>query len=199
MTARLAVLASGNGSNLWAIIEACRLGKLDAKVEIVVSNDPLAYALQRSAKRGVRTAICQPKADEERADYDSRLAVVVQRAAPDIVVLAGWMRLLSMNFLGRFPGQVINLHPALPGEYPGLRAIERAFADAQVGNRDYTGVMVHRVPDEGVDDGPVLGSTRVHISPNDTLESLSVRIHAAERELLVATLATLIAGGADDQ
>jgi phosphoribosylglycinamide formyltransferase 1 len=192
MTARLAVLASGDGSNLQAVLDACRFGKLDAKVELVVSNDPLAYALQRSAKAGTRTAICSPRDEEPREEYDARLLKVVQRSAPDWVVLAGWMRLLSMTFLSRFPGQVINLHPALPGEYPGLHAIERAFSDYQAGTRDHTGVMVHLVPDEGIDNGPVLASERVAIASNDTFDSLSVRMHAMERKLLVATLNSLI-------
>jgi phosphoribosylglycinamide formyltransferase 1 len=193
MTARLAVLVSGNGSNLQAILDACRKGTLDAKVELVASNNPLAFGLQRSAKAGIRTATCEPRSGESREEYDGRLVKVVQRAGPDWVVLAGWSRLLTMHFLARFQGQVINLHPALPGEYPGLQAIERAFADAQAGKRDYTGVMVHLVPDEGVDDGPVLATERVAIRPDDSLDSLTDRIHKVEHGLLVSTLATLSA------
>jgi phosphoribosylglycinamide formyltransferase 1 len=194
VTGRLAVLVSGDGSNLQAVLDACRHGQLDAKVELVVSNNPLAYALQRSSKAGVRTVICEPKADEAREEYDARLVKVVQRSAPDFIVLAGWMRLLSMTFLSRYPGQVVNLHPALPGEYPGTKAIERAFADAQAGERDHTGVMVHFVPDEGIDSGPVVASERVDIAPADTLATLEKKMHRVEQQLLVSTLAALIAG-----
>jgi phosphoribosylglycinamide formyltransferase-1 len=96
-----------------------------------------------------------------------------------------------MAFLARFPRAVVNLHPALPGEYPGLHAIERAHADARAGLRSQTGVMVHLVPDEGVDDGPVLATETVAIHPNDSVESLAERIHATEHALLVSTLRTL--------
>jgi phosphoribosylglycinamide formyltransferase-1 len=134
--------------------------------------------------------------DEARADYDARLADVVAGFGPDLVVLAGWMRLLTMSFLGWFPGRVVNLHPALPGELPGTRAIERAWHEALAGERTRTGVMVHLVPDEGVDDGPVLASEVVEIRPDDTLDTLSARIHATEHRLLVATLRTLCSADA---
>jgi phosphoribosylglycinamide formyltransferase-1 len=107
-------------------------------------------------------------------------------------VLAGWMRILTMNFLSRFDHRVINLHPALPGELPGTHAIERALEEAQAGRRARTGVMVHLVPDEGVDDGPVLATAEVPIHPSDTLDSLAERVHDTEHSLLVSTLAGLI-------
>src|SRR4029453_7074797 len=116
---------------------------------------------------------------------------------PDVVVLAGWMRILTMSFLGWFPGMVVNLHPALPGELPGTHAIERAWQEAQGGRRDRTGVMVHLVPNEGVDDGPVLATASISIHPSDTLESLTSRVHGVEHRLLVETLATLCTTGAN--
>ena len=106
------------------------------------------------------------------------------------------MRLLSMSFLGWFPHMVVNLHPALPGELPGTDAIERAWNEARAGQRNHTGVMIHMVPDEGVDDGPVLATATVPIHPSDTLEVLAGRVHAAEHRLLVETLATLSTTGA---
>jgi formyltetrahydrofolate-dependent phosphoribosylglycinamide formyltransferase len=125
---------------------------------------------------------------EPRADYDARLADVVAGFAPDVVVLAGWMRILTNAFLGWFPDRVINLHPARPGELPGTHAIERAWQEALAGERARTGVMVHLVPDEGVDDGPVLAVEDVPILPEDTLETLEARIHAVEHRLLVDTV-----------
>lgn len=194
--ARLVVLASGSGTNLQAILDACRTGTIAAKVVRVVSDKPDAGALDRAAAAGVTTVVCTPHPDEPRPAYDERLARLVRRAAPDLVVLAGWMRLLSDAFLSRFPDQVINLHPALPGEYPGLRAIERAHADFLAGHgpaaAGRTGVMVHRVPDEGVDDGPVLATVDVPIHPDDTLDDLTARIHSAEHALLVDTIAGLV-------
>ena len=190
--ARLVVLASGNGSNLQAILDACASGVLPARVTHVVSDRPTSGALRRAERANGVTAVACPRHDDEpREEFDERLARIVTRANPDWVVLAGWMRVLSMRFLGRFPGRVVNLHPALPGELPGLHAIERAFDEHRAGQRTATGVMVHLVPDEGVDDGPVLASTTVPIEPDDTLESLTARIHDTEHRLLVRTLATL--------
>ncbi|RME70087.1 MAG: phosphoribosylglycinamide formyltransferase, partial [Chloroflexi bacterium] len=113
---------------------------------------------------------------------------------PDWVILAGWMRILTMNFLSRFPNRVVNLHPALPGQFPGVEAIARAFEAYHQGQIDHTGVMVHLVPDEGVDSGPVLATRQVPIYPNDTLDSLTTRVHQVEHDLLVATVRGLITG-----
>ena len=96
-----------------------------------------------------------------------------------------------MSFLGRFPGRVVNLHPALPGELPGTDAVARAWEQSRRGERSATGVMVHLVPDEGVDDGPVLGTAAVPIDPDDTLDALTERVHATEHRLLVEVLAEL--------
>jgi phosphoribosylglycinamide formyltransferase-1 len=137
----------------------------------------------------------QRSPDEERAEYDARLADLVAGFAPDFVVLAGWMRILTNTFLDRFANRVINLHPALPGELPGTHAIERAWHEAMAGERTRTGVMVHRVPDEGIDDGPVLASVEVAIELDDTLETLTARLHAAEHRLLIDTLRRLCEPG----
>lgn len=189
---RLAVLVSGNGSNLQAVLDACAAGELAAEVAVVVSNVPNAFALERAATAGVATEVVERRPGEQRADYDARLADVVARYAPDLVVLAGWMRILTKAFVAAF--DVINLHPALPGELPGTHAIERAWHEALAGERTASGVMVHRVPDEGVDDGPVLASERVPILlPDDTFDAFAARVHAAEHRLLVATLRDLIA------
>ena len=188
---RIVVLVSGNGSNLQAVLDACADGRLPAQVVAVVSNRAGAFALERAAAAAVPSVHVGKHTDESRRDYDARLADVVAGFAPDLVVLAGWMRILTSDFLGWFPDRVINLHPARPGELPGVNAIERAWHEALAGERASTGVMVHLVPDEGVDDGPVLATTDVPIRPDDTLESLAERIHGVEHELLVATIATL--------
>ena len=189
---RLVVLASGTGSNLQAILDACLSGELAAEVVAVVSDKDNAYALKRAADAGVPSVHVGVHAGEARSDYDSRLADVVAGFSPDLIVLAGWMRILTNAFLGWFPNEVINLHPALPGELPGTRAVERAWHEALAGERTRTGVMVHRVLDEGVDDGPVLASVEVPIQLDDTFESLQARIHAAEHALLVQAIRGLI-------
>ena len=188
---RLVVLVSGSGSNLQAIIDACADGKLPADVVAVVSNRSEVFALQRADAAGVPAVHVGVHPGEERSDYDARLADVVAGFDPDLVVLAGWMRLLTMSFLGWFPNRVINLHPALPGELPGTRAIERAWDEAIAGTRTGTGVMIHLVPDEGVDDGPVLGTATVDIDTSSTFEAFAALVHATEHRLLVDTLTTL--------
>ena len=188
---RLVVLASGNGSNAQAIIDACASGELSAEVMAVVSDHGDAKALVRADAAGLPAVHVGRRSDETRGDYDARLADIVTGFDPDWVVLAGWMRVLTLNFLGWFPSMVVNLHPALPGELPGLRAIERAYAEARAGTRTGTGVMVHLVPDEGVDVGPVLAAAEVPILAGDTLLELEQRVHAVEHALLVCTLKNL--------
>ena len=197
-TTRIAVLASGEGSNLQAILDACRSGRLPATVVAVISNRATSGALERARRADVAAVHVGARAagEESRPEYDARLADAVAVHEPDIVVCAGWMRLLSMRFLDRFAGRVVNLHPALPGELPGTDAIERAFAEHQAGRRTHTGVMIHLIPDEGVDDGPVLATATVAIAAVDTLDTLAARVHATEHELLVNTLATLCQTGA---
>jgi phosphoribosylglycinamide formyltransferase-1 len=197
--AHLVVLASGSGTNLQAILDAGASGRLAAQVVLVVSNRRAAFALERAAEAGVPTAYLALKgvleSGRSRRDYDAALADLVGRADPDWVVLAGWMHVLSSAFLDRFPGRVVNLHPALPGAFPGGAAIDDAWAAYRRGEIDRTGVMVHLVPDEGVDRGPVLAQVEVPIGPDDTRATLEARIHATEHELLVATLARLAGEG----
>jgi formyltetrahydrofolate-dependent phosphoribosylglycinamide formyltransferase len=188
---RIVVLVSGNGSNLQAVLDACARGDLPAEVAAVVSNRADAHALARAAAAGVPAVHVGTQDGETRDDYDARLADVVAGFAPDLVVLAGWMRILTTAFLGWFPGRVINLHPARPGELPGTHAIERAWLAALAGARTATGVMIHLVPDEGVDDGPVLATEDVPILPDDTLDRLEARVHAVEHRLLVDTIRDL--------
>lgn len=185
---RLVVLISGHGSNLQAIFDACASGELPTRVVAVISNKPDAFGLERARRAGV-PALAKPKFKaQDRRGYDAELADLVASHQPDWVVLAGWMRALSAAFLDRFPNRVVNLHPALPGTFPGTHAIERAFDAFKHGEIQYTGVMVHLVPDEGIDCGPVLAQETVPIRSDDTLDTLEARIHAVEHRLLVNTL-----------
>lgn len=188
MSAKLVVLISGTGSNLQAILDACAGNALPASVVAVISNKPSAYGLIRAQNADVPAIVLPLAEGESRPDYDSRLAALVAGYEPDYVILAGWMRLLTTNFLSAFPNRVINLHPALPGTFPGTHAIERAYEAYQRGEIAHTGIMVHLVPDEGVDNGPVLATQIVPIEPSDTLASLEERVHQAEHRLLVETL-----------
>lgn len=193
--ASLVVLISGFGSNLQAILDASADGSLPVHVSAVISNKSEAYGLERARKAGV-PAIAYPKLhNQERSTYDAGLAELVASYQPDWVVLAGWMLILSNHFLERFPYRVVNLHPALPGTFPGTHAIQRAYEASRRGEISQTGVMVHLVPDEGVDAGPVLAQEVVPILPEDSLESLEERIHMVEHRLLVSTLQQLCMQG----
>ena len=197
MTSRLVVLATGSGSNLQAILDACADGTLEAEVVLVVVNRRTAYAAERAAAAGV-PSVYRPMgpfreavpddARRARERYDAALAAEIAAARPDLIVQAGWMHLFTSAFLDRFPGMVVNLHPALPGAFPGADAIDDAWAAHETDGLDHTGVMVHLVPDEGVDDGPVLASQRVPITADDTRETLEARLHEVEHELFVATI-----------
>ncbi len=186
---KVVILASGRGSNADAVMAAA--DRIGITVRAVLTNKPAAGVLERAERHGVRGVVLERLPDERRPAYDLRLAEAVARFEPDLVVLAGWMRVLTDNFVSRFP--IINLHPALPGELPGDNAIAEAYAEFKQGTRTRTGVMVHWVPDEAVDAGPVVASEEVPIRPGDTLESLSERIHDTEHQLLVAALAAIVA------
>jgi phosphoribosylglycinamide formyltransferase-1 len=188
----LVVLISGNGSNLQAILDACASGELSASVVCVISNKADAHGLVRARNAGVEAIHFAKQGDESRNEYDARLAELVLAKQPDYVVLAGWMRILTSSFLNHFPNRVVNLHPALPGTFPGTHAIERAYEAHQRGEINHTGVMVHLVPDEGVDNGPVLATEIVPIHKDDTLEALEARIHQIEHFILVNTLKKIL-------
>lgn len=186
---RIAVLVSGNGSNLQALIDATASGRLAAEVACVVSNSPTAFGLTRADRAGIPSAVLELQpvlaGGHTRAEYDAMLADLVEAFDPDLVVLAGWMLILGTRFLSRFSDRVINLHPALPGTFPGTHAIERAYAAFAAGEIDATGVMVHRVIPE-VDAGPVLVAETVPIEEGESCADLEARIHEVEHRLIVA-------------
>jgi phosphoribosylglycinamide formyltransferase 1 len=186
--ASLVVLISGNGSNLQAIMDAIQSGSLPAEIKAVVSNTQEAFGLERARLAGIPAIVKPKRKEQERIQYDAELAELVKAYQPDLVILAGWMRILTMAFIGEFPNRIINLHPALPGTFAGVNAIERAWNAYQIGEISHTGVMVHLVPDEGVDLGPVLAQRIVEIKPQDSLEDLEKHVHQCEHELLVDTI-----------
>ena len=192
MTAHLVVLISGNGSNLQAILDAGSLGELDAKVVSVISNKADAYGLVRAKNAGVESIYFPKQENESRREYDERLAIEVKSKQATYIILAGWMRILTSAFLDHFPNRVINLHPALPNAFPGTHAIERAFEAYQRGEIKHTGVMVHLVPDEGVDNGPVLGQQEIYFQPDESLEQFETRVHEVEHKMLVSTLKNVL-------
>lgn len=189
---KLIVMVSGNGSNLQALIDAIADGHLNAEIALVVSNRKSAYALTRAAQAGIPTLYfpLKPylKDGHTRADYDAALAEQLRPYQPDLIVLVGWMHVLTEAFLNHFPEKVINLHPALPGTFPGAEAIERTYAAYQQGEIDEGGCMVHYVIPE-VDAGPVIAQAIVHLDIADTLADFETRLHAAEHQLIVQAVA----------
>ncbi len=193
----IAVLISGNGSNLQAIIDAVEGGDLPGvEIALVVSNRKGAFGIQRAVQHGIPVLYfpLRPytRSGRPRTEYDADLATIVAGFGVEWVVLAGWMHVLSADFLGRFANQVVNLHPALPGSFPGTHAIQRAFQAYQRGEIAHTGVMVHLVPDEAVDAGPVVAQAQVLIQPQEGLADLEARIHQTEHRLLVGALQKLL-------
>ena len=188
---RLVVFISGNGSNLQAILDATASGTLNAQVVLVVSNRISAYGLKRAENAGVPTIYFPFKpyreAGKPREAYDADLAGRIAAYQPDLIVLAGWMHVLSPAFINHYPGKIINLHPALPNTFPGTDAIERAFEAHQRGEISQSGCMMHHVVPE-VDAGPVIAQTVVPFQDGDTLETYEVRIHEAEHLLIVKAI-----------
>lgn len=186
---RIAVLISGSGSNLQALIDACEAGRIPGAIVEVISNRKAAYGLVRAANAGIPTTYLPfRRRRDERAAYDARLADHLAALGPDLIVLAGWMHILSPAVIDRFPRRIINLHPALPGEFPGKQAVRDAWQAFAAGRIRRTGVMVHEVVPE-IDAGPVLATAEVPIHAADTLDDLFERIHATEHRVLVDAVA----------
>ncbi|ORE09504.1 phosphoribosylglycinamide formyltransferase [Rhizopus microsporus var. microsporus] len=184
----IVVLISGSGTNLQALIDATQEGRLKAKIVNVISNRKNAFGLERAKKAGIPTQTFSLKqfkdAGKTRVDFDIHVAKAIQECKPDLVVLAGWMHILSPEFLSFFNDNVINLHPALPGQFDGAHAIERAYEAYKKGEITHTGIMVHKVIAD-VDKGQVILQQVVPIYPTDSLEDLENRIHIAEHKLIV--------------
>ena len=192
MTTRIAVLASGRGSNLQAILQAIAAGQLDARVVGVFSDKPGALALQHvpPEARWSRDA----KAFTDRAAFDAELADAVAAAHPDWVICAGYMRILGEAFVQRFSGRLLNIHPSLLPKYRGLRTHARAL---QAGDAEH-GASVHFVVPE-LDAGAVVMQARVPVHGGDTPETLAVRVLEVEHPLLVAALQLAASGRISEQ
>jgi formyltetrahydrofolate-dependent phosphoribosylglycinamide formyltransferase len=193
---RLVILISGSGSNLQALLDAIEDGRILAVPSLVVSNRKGAYGLVRAEQAGVPTAYFPFKpyrdAGKSRENYDADLAEMIRPYHPDLIILAGWMHILSAAFLNHFPNKVINLHPALSGQFAGTHAIQRAYEAYQHGEIEHTGCMVHYTIPE-VDAGPVIAQVKVPILPTDSLADLEARMHQTEHELLVTAVQAALA------
>lgn len=175
---RLAVLISGQGTNLQSMIDHIAKGFLQAKIAVVISNQPDAYGLQRAHRSQIPTVVISHEMYNQRKLFDRAILHELKRFDAQWVILSGFMRILGAEFLSQYNHRVLNIHPSLLPKYPGLQAIEKAFHNAE----SETGVTVHYV-NEGVDTGPIIMQEKVTIDPSDTLETLEKKVHAVEHQL----------------
>ncbi len=179
----IGVLVSGRGSNLQAIINGIEEGKINASIKIVISDNPEAYAIERCKRHGIPYEIVERKNFKSKKDFESKLVEILKDNGVQLVVLAGFMRILSSHFLSFFPQRVINIHPSLIPAFQGLNA-QRQAVDFGV---KFSGCSVHIV-DESVDGGPVIVQAVVPVLPEDTEETLASRILEYEHKILPQTV-----------
>ena len=191
MTLRLVVLLSGSGSNLQAILDACGQGRtaepsINARVVGVLSNKADAYGLTRARNAGIETAVLAHGDFPDREQFDHAMAGIIDQWQPDVVVLAGFMRILSAGFVNHYSGRLLNIHPSLLPKYKGLHTHQRAL---EAGDAEH-GCSVHFVTPE-LDGGPVIAQAVVSVETGDTAESLAARVHVAEHRVYPAVLGWL--------
>ncbi|MBF8776366.1 phosphoribosylglycinamide formyltransferase [Pseudomonas fulva] len=169
------VLLSGSGSNLQALIDSCAIPDSAVRIGAVISNRTDAYGLQRAAAAGIETAVLDHTEFEGREAFDAALVACIDGFAPDLVVLAGFMRILSGDFVRHYQGRLLNIHPSLLPRYKGLHTHRRAL---EAGDAEH-GCSVHFVTEE-LDGGPLVVQAVVPVAPDDTVQSLAQRVHAQE-------------------
>ena len=187
---RLAVLLSGRGSNFQSIHEAIQRGELPAEIACVISNRPDAPGLERARGYGYAAHAIDHKAFANRAAHEEAVVRVLDAAQPDVIVLAGYMRLLSASFVGRFRNRIVNIHPSLLPSFPGVDAQAQAVAYGV----KVSGCTVHLV-DEHLDAGPILVQRVVEVRDDDTGDTLAARILVQEHEAYVEALGKMARGG----
>jgi len=178
VTHQLAVLISGSGTNLQAIMDAQKAGTLDAEIAVVFSNRANAAGLERAAQAGIPTASLDHRDYPNREQFDQAMIEVLTPYAPDTVVLAGFMRILSAVFVRHYAGQLINIHPSLLPKYRGLNTHARAL---EAGDSEH-GCSIHFVTEE-LDGGPLIAQAPISVHANDTVDSLSKRVQQREHLL----------------
>lgn len=186
---KLAVLISGNGSNLQAIIDAIEAGRLDAEIEAVICNNPEAQGLRRASRHGLRARVLDHRDYQSREQFDEALLHYLQSIDPDYIVLAGFMRILGPGLIDAFDNRILNIHPSLLPAYKGLDTYQRALAN---GERQH-GVSVHVVTAE-LDEGPVILQAAYPIEPGDQAADLQQRGHALEHRMYPQVLQWLSEG-----
>ncbi|MEH0713717.1 phosphoribosylglycinamide formyltransferase [Vibrio owensii] len=185
----IVVLISGNGSNLQAILEACEANMPNAQVAAVFSNKADAYGLERAKQFDVNSHFVDPKAFESREDFDAELMKQIDEYQPDVIVLAGYMRILSSAFVSHYLGKMINIHPSLLPKYPGLHTHQRAI---DAGDKEH-GTSVHFVTEE-LDGGPVVLQAKVPVFEDDDADALAARVQTQEHNIYPMVTKWLVEG-----
>jgi phosphoribosylglycinamide formyltransferase-1 len=186
---RIAVLVSGRGSNLQALIDAIAADVLDAQIVGVFSDKPDAVALQRAQAAAIPTQAIEPRRFDSRAAFDEQLFTCIDKLAPDLIVCAGYMRLISPRAVDARRGRLINVHPSLLPAFKGLRTHAQALA----AGASMHGASVHYVTPD-LDGGPVIAQCEVPVRPDDDAESLARRVLSREHPLLIGTLGLIVTG-----
>lgn len=171
----LVVLISGSGSNLQAIIDACKSGKIAGKISAVISNKSDAYGLTRAENENIPTAVLANKEYADRDAYDAALIREINKYEPDLIIMAGFMRILTASFVNHFAGKMLNIHPSLLPKYQGLHTHQRAI---EAGDKEH-GASVHFVTEE-LDGGPVVLQAKVPVFSDDSASDLAERVHVQE-------------------
>lgn len=185
---KIGVLISGRGTNLQALLDAARAGRLGGEIAVVVSNVEQAKGLERAREAGVEAAFRDHRG-RRREEYDRELIKILEHHAVDLVCLAGYMRLLSPEFVGTLRGKILNVHPSLLPAFPGLEAQRQALEHGV----KLSGATVHLV-DEGLDSGPIVMQEAVPVKDDDSVETLSARILEAEHRIYPAAVRRLLEG-----
>lgn len=184
-----AVLVSGGGTNLQAFIDEVHEHRLDLDLCVVISNNPAALALERARKAGIPDECVCNRDYTDRAAFDAALAQVIDRYQPDLLILAGFMRILTRAFVNRYEGRILNIHPSLLPRFPGLDTHQRAIDEGEAVH----GSTVHFVTEQ-LDAGPPILQGRVPVRPDDTAITLARRVQAIEHRIYPAAVALLAAG-----
>ncbi|MFM7559082.1 phosphoribosylglycinamide formyltransferase [Cylindrospermopsis raciborskii] len=181
---KLGVMASGNGSNFEVVAQAIKSGDLNAQIQVLIYNNPLAKAAERALNHGVEAILLNHRHYQKREDLDRGIVSTLRQYQVDLVVMAGWMRLVTQELIDAFPNHIINIHPSLLPSFKGVRAVEQAL-EAGV---KITGCTVHLLRLE-MDSGPILMQAAVPVLPNDTAETLHARIQVQEHRILPLAIA----------
>jgi phosphoribosylglycinamide formyltransferase 1 len=187
---KIAVFASGSGSNFQAIINVIREGLLPAEISLLVCDQPGAFAIERAKANQIPCFIFSAKDYSSKLDYEKEIAALLQDLDVDLIVLAGYMRLIGPTLLKEYEGRIVNIHPSFLPAFPGKDAIGQALA----AKANWTGVTIHFV-DEGMDTGPIIVQERIRIEENETRESLQKKIQLTEHKLYPSILHMLLTQG----